>query len=89
VNLPMEFQKLGSELERALKELADRNADVKGRYSDQQIQLGATVISINATRAEVLERLDRVETKVLTEFEKLNAKLDRALAAAEKNGETK
>ena len=73
--LPEQFEQLGREIQSSLQEQTRRVNDAKAGVADHNTQLGVMNISLNAVRAEVLQRIEMCEVKVLTKLEEVDARL--------------
>lgn len=73
--LAKQWSDVGESIREALRKHTEGISDVRARLVDQQTQLGAQNISLNAVRAEVLGRIDQAELTMLTKFAEVQAQL--------------
>lgn len=77
--LPEQFASLGREIQGQLHEQARRVTDAKTGIADHHAQLGVMNISLNAVRAEVLERIGICEVMVLKKLDEMRDEMRREL----------
>lgn len=73
--LPEQFANLGREIQGQLQEQTRRVTDAKTGITDHHTQLGVMNISLNAVRAEVLERINACEVKVLMKLDEMHQEM--------------
>lgn len=73
--LPEQFASLGREIQGQLHEQARRVTDAKTGIADHHAQLGVMNISLNAVRAEVLERINICEVRMLKKLDEMHQEM--------------
>lgn len=80
------FLAVSENIDEALEQLVDQVGGVRATYRDHDRQLGVMNQSVQSVRTEVIERIDRLEVTVLTQFEQIQAQLQSLAMKLSMNG---